>query len=317
MLNKHPFLQEEVYALEDYLLEQFPRKVGFLDEASRYVINAGGKRIRPMLIIIAACFGQYVREKILPVAAAIETLHTATLVHDDIIDNAPTRRGNPSLLARNGVNMAVYTGDYLLAKSLVLLAESGLPVDKLKEMGRAVEAICLGEVDQYLGRHRLANPREYLKRIMRKTGILLAASCALGAYAGGCTEEQVKLLGRFGLYFGTAYQIRDDLLDLESTDAGDPRVGKPIINDLKEGIATIPVILAARRDESFRNQVLGFLEGVGDIRSIVGGVIKVGGNEEARKLRDRYLAKCLRFLDKLPPQPAKEALEDLVDWLSH
>jgi len=313
--DKYPFLKEEVAALEAYLLEKFPREGGFLDMASKSVINAGGKRLRPVLAILSSMFGDYSRDKVFPVAAAIETLHTATLVHDDIIDNAETRRGQPSVSAKHGINMAVYTGDYLLVKSVMLLAEAGLPPEKLKEVARALEAICLGEVEQYLGRHRLPTPRQYLKRIMRKTGILLSASCALGAFATGCSDEQVKLLGRFGMYYGAAFQIRDDLLDLESTDPNDPAVGKPIINDLKEGIITIPVIYAIRRDAGVKQQLQDFLEGVGDARNIVASVIKAGGAEEARRLMGRYVEKCLQLLKKLPPTDHRQALEEGVLWL--
>lgn len=316
MWDKNAYVQDEVAALEAYILEKFPQEGGFLDVASKNVINSGGKRLRPVLAILSAMFGDYSRAKVFPVAAALETLHTATLVHDDIIDNAETRRGHPSVSAKHGINMAVYTGDYLLVKAVMLLAEAGLPADKMKEVAKALQAICLGEVEQYLGRHRVPTPREYLKRIMRKTGILLSASCALGAFATGCTDEQIKLLGRFGMYYGAAFQIRDDLLDIESTNASDPAVGKPIINDLKEGIITIPVIYAVRRDEALRQQVKDFLEGAGDARNIVASVLKVGGAKEARRLKDRYVDKCLQLLEKLPATDHRLALEEGVRWLS-
>lgn len=315
MWDKYPFIEAEVAALEAYILEKFPREGGFLDVASKNIINSGGKRLRPVLAILSAMFGEYSRAKVFPVAAALETLHTATLVHDDIIDNAETRRGQPSVSAKHGINMAVYTGDYLLVKAVMLLAEAGLPAEKLKEVAKALQTICLGEVEQYLGRHRMPTPREYLKRIMRKTGILLSASCALGAFATGCTDEQVKLLGRFGMYYGAAFQIRDDLLDIESTNASDPAVGKPIINDLKEGIITLPVIYAVRRDEKLSLQLKDFLEGAGDARNIVASVLKSGGTDEARRLKDRYVTKCLKLLKKLPPTDQRLALEESVLWL--
>ncbi len=315
MWDKYPFIREEVAALEEYILEKFPREGEFLDLVSKNVINSGGKRLRPVLAILSAMFGDYSREKIFPVAAALETLHTATLIHDDIIDNAETRRGQPSVFSKHGINMAVYTGDYLLVKALLLLSEAGLPTEKLKDIAKAMEALCLGEVEQYLSRHRLITPREYLKRIMRKTGILLSASCALGAFVTGCPEEQVRLLGRFGMYFGTAFQIRDDLLDLEATDANAPEIGKPVVNDLKEGIVTIPVILAIRKNDTLREQVQNYFEGMGDVRNIVAGVMRSGGHEEARRLRDRYIDKCLHILEKLPSAEHRKVMEDSVLWL--
>lgn len=309
MWDKQTCIKEEMAALEAYLGEKFPQDGGFLNQASQRVILSGGKRLRPMLLILSSMFGEYSRDKVFPVAAAIETLHAATLVHDDIIDNAETRRGEPSVSAKHGINLAVYTGDYLLVKAVLLLSEAGLPMEKLKEVTRALEMVCRGEVDQYLGRHQIPTPRQYLKRIMRKTGILLSASCALGAFSTGCSEEQVKLLGRFGMYYGAAFQIRDDLLDLEATPAG---IGKPVINDLKEGIATIPVILAARRDENLRRQLLEFFAGVGDARKIVAATLKIGGAEEARRLQERYVAKSLRLLRGFPRTEHRNALEEGV-----
>lgn len=312
MWDKHTFIKEELAALEDFINEKFPQEGGFLNDASKKVILSGGKRLRPMLSILSSMFGDYSREKVFPVAAAIETLHTATLVHDDIIDNAETRRGEPSVSAKHGINLAVYTGDYLLVKAVLLLSEAGLPTDKLKEVARALQMVCIGEVEQYMGRHKMPTSRQYLKRIMRKTGILLSTSCALGAFATGCSDEQVKLLGRFGMYYGAAFQIRDDLLDIESTADG---IGKPVINDLKEGIATIPVILAARRDETLRGQLQDFFAGVGDARRIISSTMAAGGTEEARRLQERYVDKSLKLLKYFPRTEHRNVLEEGVLWL--
>lgn len=312
MWEKHNFIKEEMAALDSYIKEKFPQKGGFLNDASKQAMLSGGKRLRPMLLILSSMFGEYSREKVFPVAAAIETLHTATLVHDDIIDNAQTRRGEPSVSAKHGINLAVYTGDYLLIKSVLLLSEAGLSTEKLKEVARALQMVCVGEVEQYMGRHKMPTPSQYLKRIMRKTGILLSASCALGAFSTGCSDEQVKLLGRFGMYYGTAFQIRDDLLDLEATADG---IGKPVINDLKEGIATIPVILAARRNETLRGQLKDFFTGIGDARQIISSTLAAGGTEEARRLKERYVDKSLSLLKAFPRTEHRNVLEESTLWL--
>lgn len=312
MWDKHTFIKEEMAALDSYIQAKFPQKGGFLNDTSKKVLLSGGKRLRPMLLILSSMFGEYSREKVFPVAAAIETLHTATLVHDDIIDNAETRRGEPSVSAKHGINLAVYTGDYLLVKAVLLLSEAGLPAEKLKEVARALQMVCIGEVEQYMGRHKMPTPRQYLKRIMRKTGILLSASCALGAFSTGCSDEQVKLLGRFGMYYGTAFQIRDDLLDLEATADG---IGKPVINDLREGIATIPVIMAARRDENLRRQMKDFFAGTGNARQIISNTLAAGGTEEARRLKEKYADKSLKLLKYFPQTEHRNALEESVIWL--
>lgn len=312
MWEKYSFINSEIEALDKYLAEKFPQKGGVLGDLSKGSLNAGGKKLRPVLAIVSGMFGEYSREKVIPLAAALETLHTATLVHDDIIDNAETRRGQPSVAAKHGINLAVYAGDYLLVKSVLMLSEAGLPTEKLREVARALESVCIGEVEQYLGRNKVPSVREYLKRIMRKTGILLSASCALGAFATGCSDEQVKLLGRFGMYFGTAFQIRDDLLDIECEQA---QIGKPVIKDLREGVITLPVILAAYRDSSIRKQLGSFIGGEGDAASLVSAVIAAGGPAESRKMKTRYIQKCLDLLKKLPAGEQRQALEEAVFWL--
>lgn len=315
MWDNNTFIRTEMDALEEYMMLKFPPKGGILNEVSKKTINAGGKRLRPVLVILSAMFGDYSREKIFPVAAAIETLHSATLVHDDIIDNAETRRGQPSVSAKHGINLAVYAGDYLLVKSIMMLSEAGLPAEKLKDVARALEMMCIGEVDQYLGRHRLPTVREYLKRITRKTGILLSASCALGAFTSGCSDEEVKLLGKFGMCFGTAFQIRDDLLDIESTDADKIIHGKPVVKDLKEGVVTMPVIFAASRDPLIRKQLLTFFNGGGDALKLVSSIIAAGGTADARRVKNRYINKCLDILKALPQTEHRRALEEVVLWL--
>lgn len=312
MWDKYPFIKEEMTALENYIIEQFPKKSVFLDGVSQSVVNSGGKRLRPVLAILSSMFGSYSRDKVFPVAAAIETLHAATLVHDDIIDNAETRRGMPSVSAKHGINLAVYTGDYMLVKSILMLTEAGLPPEKMRGVAQALEAMCLGEVEQYMGRHKIPTTREYLRRITRKTGILLSASCAMGAYSSGCSDNHVKLLGRFGMYFGTAFQIRDDLLDIESDT---PEVGKPVVNDLKEGVITIPVICAASRNELVKKQLKNYFNGIGDVKNLISAILDAGGAADARKLKERYIEKCLNLLQHFPETEHRQALEEVVLWM--
>lgn len=314
MWEKYPVIREELAALETYLIEKFPQKGGFLDEVSQKMIKSGGKRIRPVLTILCAMFGTYERQKVFPVAVALETLHTATLVHDDIIDNSETRRGRVSIPAKHGIDLAVYTGDYLLVKSVLLLSEASLPGDKLEGMARALEQMCIGEVEQYIGRKSVPTIRQYLKRIMRKTGILLSSACALGAYSGGCSEEKVKLLGRFGMYFGVIFQIRDDLLDLQSADSG-KRIGKPVTRDLREGVVTLPVIYAIRNNDAVRIQLEKLFLGKGGMDKLITNIISAGGAEGAKNLIQRYGQRCLNILRQFPAANSRDALEDTVLWL--
>ncbi|MDX9871619.1 MAG: polyprenyl synthetase family protein [Clostridia bacterium] len=317
MWEKYPFIHSELEAVDAYLAAKFPKQGGVLSNLTKKSLQAGGKKLRPVLAIISGMFGDYSREKLIPLAAALETLHTATLVHDDIIDNADTRRGQPTVAAKHGINLAVYAGDYLLVKAVLMLSEAGLPPEKMRDIALALEAMCVGEVDQYLGRNRIPSMRAYLKRIMRKTGILLSASCALGAFAADCSEQQVKALGKFGMYFGTAFQIRDDLLDLDAAHDASGKIGKPVIRDLQEGVITLPVIFAAYRNAGVKKQLETFFNGRGgEAAKLAQAVVKAGGAEESQRIQQKYIQKCLKLLKGFPQTEHRQALEEAVLWLA-
>jgi heptaprenyl diphosphate synthase len=312
MWEKVSFVQEELDAFETYLKGKYNGRGGFLNKTSRDVILSGGKRIRPALIIISSMFGDYDRKKVFPVAAALETLHTATLIHDDIIDCARTRRGGLTVSEKNGINLAVYTGDYLFANSMLLLSESGLPVDKLSYVAKAAKLICAGEVSQYLSKYTLTSVNGYLKRVMKKTGILFTAAASLGAYVAGCNENIVKMLGKTGMNIGIAFQIRDDILDISSSEM---KEGKPVGNDLKEGIITLPFIFAAERSEGIKLKIFSFFERKGEIRTLIQDAINAGGLEDAIALKARYKNRCMPYINALPEGRANQALRELLAWI--
>jgi heptaprenyl diphosphate synthase len=315
-----PDLEMELIAFEQAMLKQFRSHKNinaYLDGLSRDIIGSGGKRLRPAMTIASAMMGQYEREKVLDSAVSIELLHTATLVHDDIIDNSPLRRSKPTIYAREGVVSAVFTGDYLLVKSLLALAESDIPREHIERLAKAVEAVCVGEVEQYHGRGRLPGFKTYLSRISRKTAALFAASCALGAHLGGLSEELVKTAGRFGGYYGIAFQIKDDLIDmLESADA----TGKTAGNDLKEGVVTLPVILAASTEPKVLESLDAVMSAAGgkkaskkDVLALVKMVKEAQGIERTQEVLTRFVSKAGRYLDKLPDTPGRSMLRAILD----
>ena len=312
MWDNYPEIKAELLAFEEYLAEKLSSKNEFLRTACRSAVLSGGKRLRPAFTIITAMSGNYRREVVFPAAASVEILHTATLIHDDIIDCARTRRGKPTISEKHGINLAVYTGDYLLAKSLRLLVETGLKPERLDALARAVSMICEGEIDQYLGKYEIASVHVYLKRIMRKTGILFSAASLLGAKAGDLDERSLKLFARFGLSFGTAFQIKDDILDMESSERVE---GKPVINDLKEGIVTLPVIYAVRNNPELRAEIEGFFDGKGDVREILHRVSRSGGSKDSQALKRKYVERCRKYLAQLPDSIATRALAEITDWL--
>lgn len=313
MWDRFPVIKEELAAFEDYLKSRLTSRIEFLDNASKEIVLSGGKRLRPAFTIIAALHGDYNRERVFPAAAAVEILHSATLIHDDIIDNAKTRRGIMTLSEKHNINLALYTGDYLFAKSLRLLVETGLKPEKLDVLARAISIICECEVDQYIGKYNIASVKTYLKRIIGKTGILFSASLILGAKAANLSDEEARLFGRFGNSFGAAFQIRDDLLDILSDQKTE---GKPVLNDLKEGISTLPIIIAARNNQKLNDMIRDYFDGnSSDINQLIEAVISSGGIEESEKLKNRYVQKCKSYIEKMPESPYNDALNEIVDWL--
>lgn len=313
MWENQPWLREEMAAFEQFAAERFAgRGVHYRDIAGRLLLQ-GGKRLRPAMTILAAKSGEYDRSRVFPAALAVETLHAATLAHDDIVDGATVRRGQPTVSEKHGVNMAVYTGDYLFAKSLLLMAESGLEPERTEWVAKAVLAMCEGEMEQYLGRFEITPLTQYLRRIARKTGLLFSAACTIGAKAGRLPDEDVNRLRRFGFRFGMAFQIRDDILDME-VDAKE--AGKPVARDLKDGIITLPVLLALRKETALGPALAQCFQGTGEIPALLDAVRDSGGIRDADRMLGRYQEKCRRLLAELPRQTTRNALEELTDWLS-
>jgi heptaprenyl diphosphate synthase len=313
-----PVLRQELAAFETLLKEQFGagKKNAYLDKLSLDIIQSGGKRLRPAMAIGAAMAGEYPREKVLQAAVGIELLHTATLVHDDIIDNAALRRNKPTVAASEGVSTAVFTGDYLLVKAVLALVSAGLPLDYMKQAALGVQAVCVGEVEQYRGRGELPGFKTYLSRIIRKTGVLFAASCLVGAHLSGLPEETVRRAARFGAYYGIAFQIKDDILDI----SGEKKViGKPVGSDLKDGIVTLPVLLAAAESADIRKELAEFLgrQKTGrfnrrEMAQIMKDVTSSGGMENALKIQRRYTVKAGRALALIPESEGRDILDFIL-----
>lgn len=312
MWDNFPAIKQEMAAFEEYIEKKLTSRNDFLMKASKEVVLSGGKRLRPAFAIIAALHGDYDRNRIFPAAASVEVLHAATLVHDDIIDNAKTRRGQLTLSEKHSTNLAVYTGDYLLTKSLRLLLETGLKPEKLDILSRAMSLLCEGEIEQYLSKYSVDTVYGYLKRILGKTGVLFSASMIFGAKTANLSDETIRLFGHFGMSFGAAFQIRDDLMDLLSDQS---KEGKPVLNDLKEGIATLPVIMAVRNNPDFLNEVNKFFDGQGELKNILHSIVSSGGVKDAEKLKNRYIEKCRNIIKQIPQTPYTDAMSKIVEWL--
>jgi len=210
---------------------------------------AGGKRIRPALVLLSASCGDYDLARLLPAAMAVEMTHAATLVHDDVIDRSATRRGRPTVAARMGDEPAIVIGDFYFAKAYELAARTGI-AEVVDILARAVMDICAGEVRQQSIRYRYSTDvAEYMRRIEAKTATLLAACCEIGALLGGLVDARREALRAYGHELGLAFQIADDVLDYTATEV---EVGKPIGHDIVDGFATLPLMLASVRIDDDR-----------------------------------------------------------------
>ena len=226
-----------------------------VSEPMSELFAAGGKRLRPALVLLTARLGQYEDARVIPAAMAVETVHAATLVHDDVIDRASTRRGRPTVATTVGSDSAIVVGDFYFAKAYELASRTR-SAEVVAILARAVMEICAGEVRQQSRRFHYALDQDgYMQWIHDKTATLLSASCDIGALLGRLKTKERSALHSYGVYLGLAFQIADDVLDYTGSEA---EVGKPIGHDLLEGFATLPLMLAME-DDDFAKKSQGLL----------------------------------------------------------
>jgi len=298
---------QELKLVEDALEQAVASGVSLLTEASGHIIGSGGKRLRPRVVLLSykATGGNDIRAAV-PVAATVELLHTASLVHDDIIDYSDLRRGEATINARWGDHVALLAGDFLFFKLLSLVA----PFDS-----RAIEVLagCCTEIVEgetlemlWLGNTSMTE-ETYLAVISKKTASLFSACAELGAIQAGATPEQVAALREYGLDLGIAFQIRDDALDLVGkTD----ELGKPVGSDLKQGNMSLATLFAMRMsgeaEEIFRSRHVE--RGIQLLR-------ETGALDYATQEARRYSERAKNALSNLPASEAKVALCELADFV--
>jgi len=285
-----------------------------LDEAARNLVLAGGKRVRPMttLLTAVACGGD--ASKALPFAAAAELVHSATLLHDDVIDEGEERRGRPASRVLFGNLVSVLAGDLLLTRAIELVDTAAVP-DVMRDLLATLQALIAGEVAQMMARHREDLGMDgYLGIVQGKTASLFGFACRAGARSAGAAPERVASIGRMGEHVGIAFQVVDDVLDLD----GDPeRVGKRLGADLAEGKTTLPLAFALAEDAS-RLRILLPAARIGDLdaaRAVASLPVVRRGCARAREYAGGRSSSALFELERLPPTRARALLEQLVHEL--
>ena len=280
-----------------------------------YILGSGGKRLRPALVLLSSRFYPADAEKVASLAAAVETLHTATLIHDDLIDNAFLRRGNPTLNTMWNSAATVLTGDYLFARAAAFAAETE-SVRVVSIFAQTLITICSGELKQIFGSNKGQTTRDYYyQRIYNKTASLFAASAETGAILSGASESEVQALRDYGYNLGMAFQIVDDVLDF----AGDEgELGKPVGSDLRQGIVTLPAIYfleAHPGDEAVTKVLSGRYEGDDEVRAAVKMIGESGAIESSTAEAKRFAVRSRDALSALPHNESRQAMLDLADFV--
>ncbi|MDC0767315.1 polyprenyl synthetase family protein [Streptomyces sp. HD] len=314
-------VQAGLAAVEEGLLEATKSEVPFITEAAQHLVRAGGKRFRPLLVMLAAQFGDRYAPGVVPSAVVVELTHLATLYHDDVMDEAAVRRGVDSANARWDNSVAVLTGDFLFARASHILADLG--PEAVRVQAEAFERLVTGQILETAGPQDGRDPVEhYLDVLSGKTGSLVAVSCRFGAMMSGADETVVDVLTQYGERLGVAFQLADDVLDIASESR---ESGKTPGTDLREGIPTLPVLRLRERAER-----LGLAEDVA-LRELLDSDLSDDARlaealaqlrvhpalEQARRDTVRYAEDARAALAPLPDVDAKAALMELCDAVVH
>jgi geranylgeranyl pyrophosphate synthase len=309
-------VQDDLRLVEDTLdrikhVENFPA----LSKMLGHVLAGGGKRLRPAIALLAGHFGVYNPDLHVPLAASIELLHTATLVHDDVIDASPSRRGRPTANELFNNSASVMLGDYMFAHSAELISRTN-DTAVVRLFAHTIMAIAGGELHQDMSAYEYGqDTMQYFGRIEGKTASLFATSAEGGAMVARCTPDERETLRTYGLNVGMAFQVVDDILDF----AGDEQeMGKPIGSDLMQGTLTLPSLILMERypkdnpiQKAFRSRKPRTEHVAKAVHMVLNSDILNESYDVARDFRDRALA----ALHTLPDTPARSALDDIAEYV--
>jgi len=310
-------MRADVARVEDRLREEVRVDFPFVGEILQGLIEAGGKRLRPLLLLLAARPFNYVFERLLPAAVGVELLHTASLIHDDTVDKAMLRRGRPTLNSLFNTETVILLGDYVFARSAMMAAATQNP-RVVQVFASSLAHICDGQLREiFTARELQQSIDDYRKRIFGKTASLFAGSAEMGAILGEANDEQIDALRRFGGHLGMAFQIVDDVLDLrESTD----QIGKPAGLDLRQGTITLPTMLFfqlnrgnGRHAELVRRVVGGHDATDEDYATATAVIRESGALEHALEIAAEYVRNAKEELRVIPAGEGRDMLEVLAD----
>lgn len=310
-------MRQDLDLVEAQLLESARVDYPIVSTMLQDIVKGGGKRLRPLLLLLAARGFSDPPKTAITAAAGIELLHTASLIHDDSIDRAALRRGNPTLNTELSSGAVILIGDYLFAKSAILAAETENP-RVVKIFATSLAEICDGQLRETLDAHRLDQTREsYEQRIYGKTAALFAAAAEMGAVLAGAAQDAIQELRGFGTELGMAFQVIDDILDLRERTG---TIGKPAGNDLRQGVVTIPVMIFAEhldRNSDTWKTLEAIIAGEETDDTIIDGVVRQirgsGALERAEVAAAEYTNRARKRIDVVPDEQTRFFLNNILD----
>ena len=308
-------IASELEAFEKHFRDSVRSRVALLDKIMHYIVHRKGKQMRPIFVLLSARMCGDITPKSYTAASLVELLHTATLVHDDVVDDAHQRRGVFSINALWKNKIAVLVGDYLLSRGLLVALDNGA-YDLLQIMSRAVRDMSEGELLQIEKARRLDISEEvYFDIIRKKTASLIAASCAAGAASVTEDKQVIEKFFQFGETIGIAFQIKDDLFDY-----GDADVGKPRAIDIAEKKMTLPLIYTLQQvDSSKRKELIRTVEKYNKdktkVRELIKQVHESGGIRYAEKVMEEHVKKAIAMIEELPSSTSRDSMIALVNYV--
>ena len=310
-----PF-QDDLDTFQEYFKSSMTSNLRIVDEVAKYLVRHKGKQLRPMLTIVAAkTIAPPTRESYMA-AVVVELLHTATLVHDDVVDEAELRRGFPTINKIWKNKISILMGDYLLAKSLIIATEIG-NIELMNVIANVAKSMSKGELLQIQKARKLnITEEEYFQLIRDKTASLISACCEIGAMTTSANDEERETLKNFGMNLGIAFQIKDDLLDYQSKVG---ILGKPVGHDLKDKKITLPLLYAFQNSETGdRKKVLRMMKN-GVKRKQIDHIVHFIHDRDGLKMAEdkaiHFKEQALSELENLSPGTARDALADLAEFV--
>ena len=318
--NDYPEIKEKLIYVKNNMLEKSKSSEKYLDRSFEYLYSTGGKMLRPAFLIIGSLFtSEQLDEKkdklIKDLASAIEMLHTATLVHDDIIDNSFLRRGKEAIHSKYSKEYAVYMGDYLFSESFLMLSDYDISRDIMKHLAQGISTVCKAEMLQNHYRYNSkVSVDDYLKVISGKTAALFGISLSVGANQAGIDEDKTNKLYEIGNNIGVAFQITDDILDFTSDEK---TLGKEVKSDIIKGYYTLPLLLAFQSDYKKELENIFDKDSIDerDLDFIFEIVKKSGAIEKSEEYAENYINKAIKEINEFQDTKGKSILVEILPKL--